>query len=175
MWNEFSTHLIPKQRPKHNTTFKIFDFKNLIMHLVVREIKNPIIMLKIMDNGIVKSSDKTEVFSPPIFEKYNDINVVKNVIATVSSADAPTRSIFGIAFFSPIFLSIKSTIDGIKTAGLTAAIINPRIPPWINENFKNTIDKIAMVNPSIIAGITLNKIAGLPIFFISLRLIPSPQ
>ena len=58
MWNEFSTHLIPKQIEKHNKTFKIFDFKNLKMYLVMKYIKNPIIMLKIMDNGIVKSSDK---------------------------------------------------------------------------------------------------------------------
>jgi len=47
----------------------------------------------------------------------------------VSSALAPTSNICGIALSCPTFLSIKEIIEGINTAGLTAAIINPRIAP----------------------------------------------
>ncbi len=74
----------------------------------------------------------------------------------------------------PTFLLIKSTIDGTKTAGLTAAIIKPKIAPCIKVNLRNNVDKKAIVNPSNSAGIILSKIAGLPICFICLKLIPSP-
>ena len=95
-------------------------------------------------------------------------------MATVSSADAPTKSIWGIALSCPIFLFIKSTMEGTKTAGLTAAIINPSMAPCTKVNFKNMVAKKAMVNPSNVAGTTLNNIAGRPICFICFKLMPSP-
>ena len=95
-------------------------------------------------------------------------------MATVSSAEAPTKSICGIALSWPIFLFIKSTMEGTKTAGLTAAIINPSMAPCTKVKFKNIVDKNAMVNPSYVAGTTLNNMAGRPICFICFKLMPSP-
>ena len=115
-----------------------------------------------------------EIFSPLLLWIYIPKNVVNNVIAIVSSALAPTSNICGIALSWPIFLSIKDTIDGISTAGDTAAIINPSIEPWINVNPKNFIDKNAIAKPSSVAGSILKSIAGLPICFILDKLIPSP-
>ena len=67
--------------------------------------------------------------------------VVNKVIAIESSADAPTKSNCGIDFFCPTFFSIKFTIAGIKTAGLTAAIINPNIAPCTKVKSKKIVDR----------------------------------
>ena len=44
--------------------------------------------------------------------------------------------------------------------------MNPNIAPCTKVKLRNSIDKKAIVNPSNVAGIILNKMAGLPICFI---------
>ena len=135
---------------------------------------NPTNILIIIVIGINIRFVTNDILSLVLLCIYIPKNVVNNVIAIVSSALAPTNNICGIALSWPIFLSIRDTIDGISTAGDTAAIINPSIEPWINVNPKNLIDKKAIVNPSNVAGTILKSIAGLPICFIWDKLIPSP-
>ena len=52
--------------------------------------------------------------------------------------------------------------------------MNPNIAPCIKVKLRSSIDKKAIVNPSNVAGIILNKMAGLPICFIWFILIPNP-
>ena len=62
----------------------------------------------------------------------------------------------------------------LKQRDLPAAIMNPNIAPCTKVKLRNSIDKKAIVNPSNVAGIILNKMAGLPICFIWFILIPNP-
>ena len=54
-------------------------------------------MLSTIVIGILTISLSTEIFSPLTPDIYTARNVVNKVIATVSSADAPTNNICGIA------------------------------------------------------------------------------
>jgi len=155
-------------------TLKLLWLIDLSNFFVKTESNKPVKILITIVIGIVISSFTIEIELPLTEDIYTPKKVVNKVIATVSSAEAPTKSIWGIALSCPIFLLIKSTIDGTKTAGLTAAIIKPKIDPWTNVNFRNIMDKTAIVRPSKVAGIILNKIAGLPICFIWVKLIPRP-
>ena len=74
------------------------------------------------------------------------------VIANTSSAEAPANIRDGIPLSVPNF-SIYSSIGGTITAGDTAAIINPRIPPSINVKPNSFTEINAIVKPSNIPGI----------------------
>ncbi len=85
----------------------------------------PAITPKTMDNGMLNIFAAIFI-RPPL---YIPINAEKIVMANTSSIEAPANINVGIFFAFPIPFSINLSIEGTMTAGDTAAMIKPNIPP----------------------------------------------
>ncbi len=103
---------------------------SLIWNLLNSKLKrNPIIaprdMPRIISTGTIRKDIPILTSCPPSIPK----NTVKSVMATTSSIEAAARIVEGISFLFPKSLSFSLSISGTTTAGDTAAIMKPSIPP----------------------------------------------
>ena len=120
------------------------------------------------------SSKRKPVIIKPSHQGVGSEDMFNSIKARSSYYNMLNDSLRKFSSFHGITDSERNIIKGTTTAGDTAAIMKPSIPPSTNERPSSFIETNVTVNPSISPGIQENFTASGPTFFSSLLLIPRP-